>query len=283
MSFFTNHEISKLTASDRKANSYVVVKDNAFDDIINDIHHDVKILKDHLRPAQMSRGEDTWTDEYFRGDSLCWITPALCEELKLRGLQEYISRMMLNCSMFSDSLGILNEGYNVQFAVYPGKGEGYNRHKDAFLSSSTTPSRQLTCLLYLNKFWEPNDGGQLRVFTYPGIEVDGAGVTSHPFNFWGVHGADIDPLFGRLVAFRSELVEHAVLPCFSERMAITFWANGTGPTISGNDGVFTNGGDETFIFAAPASLSTCSQQMSSLADASSENSDDNECRDSDSN
>ena len=127
--------------------------------------------------------------------------------------------------------------------MYPGKGEGYNRHKDAFSTPPSTAakkdakdcegsvtsqplSRQLTCLLYLNEAWVPEHGGQLRVFTHPGVHVEKG---DDPFSFWGVNGYDINPLFGRLIVFRSELVEHAVLPCFQERMALTFWVNGTGP------------------------------------------------------
>lgn len=72
----------------------------------------------------------------------------------------------------------------------------------------------------------PSSAGQLRVFTHPGVHVEKG---DDPFNFWGVNGYDVNPLFGRLIVFRSELVEHAVLPCFQERMALTFWVNGTGP------------------------------------------------------
>ena len=262
---YTDTDIATLTSLKRKTNSYCVIKDHVFDDVIEDLYADVQILKEKLRPAKMSKSRGTkeeWEDGTHRGDSICWVTPQLCKELQLLSLQTYIQRMLNECGILQTHLGLSPE-YTCQFAVYPGKGEGYNRHKDAFsvppVSSTCTKtddddtdtteqsqsqpqpqsqSRQLTCLLYLNKDWVPANGGQLRVFTHPGVHVEKG---DEPFNFWGVNGYDINPVFGRLVIFRSELVEHAVLPCFQERMALTFWVNGTGPlekVIESSESVF---------------------------------------------
>lgn len=220
-----------LSKESKNSNSFVVVKDDMMEDIRDRIYDDVKLLKNRLRPAKMNRGDDAFEDEIIRGDSLCWVTPQLTEELKLFGLEEYVRRLQAEFSRdpLLSQLGINNE-YNLQFAVFPGRGQGYNRHRDAFPIDDVAdmkPARKLTCLLYLNKDWEPEDGGQLRVFTAPGVKIDGMG---EPFSFWGVNSYDIDPVFGRMIIFRSEIVEHAVLPCFNtERLALTFWAHGTGP------------------------------------------------------
>jgi SM-20-related protein len=244
---YTAKDIATLTSLKRKTNPYCVIKDHCFDDIIDSVHADVQALKDKIRPAKMSkaRGQDEWEDETHRGDSICWITPQLCSELGLSALETFVQRMLADCGALQTELG-LTPAYTCQFAVYPGKGEGYNRHKDAFSVQTTAPkdekeeddsgngvserpvSRQLTCLLYLNKDWVAEDGGQLRVFTHPGVRLEKG---DDPFNFWGVNGYDVNPLFGRMIIFRSELVEHAVLPCFKERMALTFWMNGTGPVV----------------------------------------------------
>jgi len=192
-----------------------------------------------LKPAKMGRGEQLWGDEELRGDSLCWITPDLCKEYDLHGVEEFLRRITAENEVLKSHLGLTFE-FNMQFALYPGKGEGYNRHKDAFpkesaidtiseAASSILTSRQLTMLLYLNRDWETEDGGQLRVFTAPGAVIEGTELVGEPFTFWGVNGYDIFPLFGRMVIFRSEIVEHAVLPCHRERQALTFWAHGTGP------------------------------------------------------
>ena len=208
---------------------YAIVKDHTLDDILDAIHQDVQTLRECLRPAGMGQGDQKWQDNNVRGDSLCWVTTEMCSERKLNGLQAYLNRILTECGIMKEQLGINSAEYNMQFAIYPGKGEGYNRHVDSFSAAGATEasSRQLTCLLYLNKDWEPDDGGQLRIFTKPGVVMDGL---EEPFSFWGVHGYDIDPIFGRLVIFRSELVAHAVLPCFHERLALTCWLCGTGPT-----------------------------------------------------
>ena len=84
----------------------------------------------------------------------------------------------------------------------------------------------------MNKEWHDQCGGRLRVFTKPGIEIFSADTEkgAEPFSFWDKNGYDIDPLYGRLVIFRSGIVEHAVMPCFrQERMALTYWSHGSGP------------------------------------------------------
>ena len=199
---FSPSDIRQLTSNSIDSNPYCIIKDNLFDDILKDLVRDVTSLKGNLRLAKMSKGENEFADEYIRGDSLCWITPRLCTDMELASLQDFITRIRTACNEMSTELGLRPE-FNVQFAMYPGKGEGYNRHRDAHPkscnSSATTElveevSRQLTCVLYLNKDWEPDDGGQLRIFTLPGAVIEGAG---EPFSFWVVNGYDIDPLFGR--------------------------------------------------------------------------------------
>lgn len=231
---FSPQDIETLTSSSKQGNPYVVIKENVFEDIIDDVFEEVQTLRRHMRPAKMGRGETLWEDDHIRGDNLCWVTPDVCKELGLRTIELYVHRLLLECDVMKDELGLTYE-YNMQFAIYPGQGEGYNRHRDSFPrqmvpcnpnDGEAETSRQLTCLLYLNQEWMHEDGGQLRLFTEPGVTIHGAG---EGFNFWGVSGYDINPSFGRMVVFRSELVDHAVMPCYRERSALTFWINGTGP------------------------------------------------------
>jgi hypothetical protein len=63
----------------------------------------------------------------------------------------------------------------------------------------------------LNREWE---GGQLRVHLPSPLTT----VDEDPIGYF-----DIDPLLGRLVIFRSDHVEHEVLPCHKDRSALTFW------------------------------------------------------------
>jgi len=62
-------------------------------------------------------------------------------------------------------------------------------------------------VLYLNDAWQETDGGQLRVYPlhYP-------------------EGVDVFPQGGRAVFFRSDQLEHEVIPAPKrERMSITGW------------------------------------------------------------
>lgn len=283
---YSQQEINILTSESGSSSSFVVVNDNSFNDIIDKICSEVKALTDHLKPAKMSTGDENWADKYFRGDMLCWITPTLCDELNLVGLNQLVQRMTQAMEPLKSSLG-LNGEVTVQFALYPGKGEGYNRHKDAFAATSghSCPkgrSRQLTSLLYLNKYWEPDDGGQLRIFSPVNVEISG---DAEPFDFWGVNGFDINPTFGRWVTFRSEIVEHAVLPCFYERMALTFWFTGTGPSSSASSTSrlgLDQGKDAALLFvpSSRADTSINSDEQSLAQPSCQSDTEDDDCEDS---
>jgi len=66
----------------------------------------------------------------------------------------------------------------------------------------------LTCILYFNKSWKEGDGGEL---------------TLQPFLEKPI---SIQPLFDRLVIFKSNSMLHRVEKCFSERYCCTFWLDG---------------------------------------------------------
>lgn len=75
------------------------------------------------------------------------------------------------------------------------------------ISNMKKNDRKLSCIIYLNK--SPK-GGQLRIH-----------LRNSSCSY-----IDIEPLFGRLVIFRSDKVEHEVLPTNSPRIALTIWASG---------------------------------------------------------
>lgn len=110
---------------------------------------------------------------------------------------------------------------SVQFAIYPGDSvSGYARHCDLGPECNQYPlsskvkadcHRIITAIYYLNENdWSEDDGGCLKIF---GKEDD----SSH----------SIVPYGDRLVLFRSDLVEHQVLPTIKRtRSAITIWLYG---------------------------------------------------------
>ncbi len=70
------------------------------------------------------------------------------------------------------------------------------------------PARLITAIAYLNPDWEPGAGGCLRLHVPPGP-------------------VDVAPRGGRVLLFRSDAVEHEVLPSHGPpRYAVTMWMYG---------------------------------------------------------
>jgi SM-20-related protein len=86
--------------------------------------------------------------------------------------------------------------------VYPA-GAFYKRHRDQHRGSL---ERLISCVVYLNNEWAESDGGQLRIY-----DEDGTDFT------------DITPQAGTVVCFRSDTVEHEVMPALRERYSLTGW------------------------------------------------------------
>jgi hypothetical protein len=136
---------------------------------------------------------------------------------------------------------------SVQLAYYPGDGRRYVRHRDAFPPSPEAKAKKredgdgegeatrcLTIICYLNPHWQPEHGGRLRLFLpagdpkaaepAPGREADAeadAEAAPSPSPCW-----EVDPQLGRVVVFRSDVVEHEVLPAWAPRFALTCWFYG---------------------------------------------------------
>ena len=140
--------------------------------------------------------ESRQINEGIRGDHISWIDPASAPQA-IRVYLDKITelRQFLNQSLF---LGL--KDFEVHIARYPA-GAFYKRHLDQFKKDD---HRRLSVICYLNENWTEEDGGQLRIY-----EENSS--------------TNILPLAGRLVCFRSELLEHEVLPSRRERASITGW------------------------------------------------------------
>jgi SM-20-related protein len=158
-------------------------------------------LEPSLRPAGMGRGGQH-RDARERGDATLWLDaaaggPALAAlRAALDALGEALRRQAY--------LGL--GAPEIQVARYPGGGARYARHRDVF-REAVGPQRRVTAILYLNPDWTELAGGMLRLH-----------LPSGPL--------DVAPLLDRLVVFRSEIVEHEVLPTHAPRWAVTAWYPG---------------------------------------------------------
>lgn len=147
--------------------------------------------------AGIGAQDDYTKEKSIRGDRIDWLNeqePRPLLQPYFRVIHQLIET--LNCEAF---LGL--KDVESHFAHYP-PGTHYQRHLDQFRWDS---NRSISLVLYLNPSWQASDGGALRL--YPE----------------GKEAVDLLPQWGRLVLFRSDVLEHEVLPTFRDRYSITGW------------------------------------------------------------
>jgi SM-20-related protein len=149
--------------------------------------------------ARVGAGSGLERRAQIRGDFTCWLRPPLFDPE--RQLLEVLERLRLELNR-GGIPGLFD--LELHYAWYP-PGAGYARHVDR---PEKRDARIISLVLYLNEDWASGDGGALRCF----------------------HGTralrDIQPIGGRLVAFVSEGLEHAVLPARRPRLSLTGWFRG---------------------------------------------------------
>lgn len=132
----------------------------------------------------------------IRGDYIHWINRTTAPA----PIQAYLSKLNDLITFVNRSLFLSLKDYEVHLTVYP-PGTYYKRHLDQFKKDD---HRKLSVICYLNKNWKESEGGQLRIYL-------------------AENTLDVLPQAGRLVCFRSDLLEHEVLAATRERMSITGW------------------------------------------------------------
>lgn len=152
--------------------------------------------KEQFRPAAIGKDTNTKVDSDQRSDFIRWIDPPSAgpaTALFLSALQDLITD--LNRNFY---LGIRD--FECHYTHYP-PGSFYKRHRDRHHSGS---HRIVSFVLYLNKEWTENDGGQLCIY------ADSETLAS------------ISPQLATLAVFLSDK-EHEVLITQRDRMSITGW------------------------------------------------------------
>jgi len=160
-----------------------------------------KYSQNKFKKAGIGKGDECNNDVEVRGDFIYWIDPEKVFELKRRFVVYLNSFIMhLNQKCF---LSI--KDYEMHYSVYP-KGTFYKRHLDQFEKDD---NRILSFICYLNFSWKKEDGGALRL--YQNSEGDKGRYI------------DISPQAGRLVCFKSDVLEHEVLLTNKTRYSLTGW------------------------------------------------------------
>jgi len=173
---------------------FAVIDDFLAKDDIKAIADSGLFVKHNLKKSGMGK-ENKLINESVRGDFTLWVDKEMHPSIEryLKIADEL--RLYLNRSLF-----LSLKDFEAHLALYPA-GTFYKRHLDQFKSDD---HRKISVILYLNSDWKEENGGQLRMYLKDG-------------------GRDFYPLGGRMVCFRSDMIEHEVLPATRERLSITGW------------------------------------------------------------
>lgn len=148
-----------------------------------------------LKKAAVGKQEKK-VNENIRGDYIQWIDRETADP----ALKIYFERLNELISYINRSLFLSLKDFELHLTVYP-PGSFYRRHLDQFRQDD---HRRLSVIFYLNENWNAGDGGQLRLHLPDG-----------PVDFL--------PLAGRFICFRSDKIEHEVLPAARDRLSLTGW------------------------------------------------------------
>ena len=149
-----------------------------------------------FKKAGIGKQQDHQINEGIRGDYIQWIDKHTASE----AVSVYLRRIEQLMQHINRTLYLSMKDYEIHMTVYP-VGSYYRRHLDQFKKDD---HRKLSVICYLNEGWKEEHGGQLRIY-----RTDGP--------------LDILPVAGRLVCFRSDQLEHEVLPATRERLSLTGW------------------------------------------------------------
>ena len=179
-------------------NGWAVTDDFFITDFLQELLKEEMLLfkSGQFKQAGIGKGAEHKVVSEIRSDFVHWLDEDNLSELQKQfWIQMEELKQFLNRYFF---LGLKEMEFH--FAVYP-EGSFYKKHLDRFQRDS---GRTISCVLYLNQEWTENDGGQLRIYN------------NEKF-------MDVIPVFGRLVCFKSDEIEHEVLPTKKERYSITGW------------------------------------------------------------
>lgn len=149
-----------------------------------------------FKKAGIGKKNDLQINEAIRGDFIQWLDKTTAPA----PTRVYLDRLHEMVTYLNQALYLSLKDVEIHMTVYP-PGSFYKRHLDQFKQDD---HRKLSVICYLNNEWREEHGGQLR------MHIDKR-----------IH--DFLPIAGRLVCFRSDEIEHEVLPATRERKSLTGW------------------------------------------------------------
>jgi SM-20-related protein len=159
-------------------------------------HGDFNDARQRFKKAGIGKQQEAQINEAIRGDYIHWLDPQTASA----PIKVYLDRLDELVKFLNQALFLSLKEAEVHLTIYPA-GTYYKRHLDQFKKDD---HRKLSVICYLNEGWQPEQGGQLRMYLPDGEK-------------------DYFPLAGRLVCFRSDQIEHEVIAGTRERLSITGW------------------------------------------------------------
>jgi SM-20-related protein len=161
------------------------------------VEHLQRIPASNFKSAGIGRESNHMLNDVVRTDAISWINDeSLAGEAWLHwadSLQSYVNRHLF--------MGLFS--FESHFAHYT-QGDFYKKHQDAFKGEA---NRVLSVVVYLNREWLTDDGGELVIYT---------GAPE-------LYTLKVLPNFGTLVVFLSEDIPHEVLMAKRDRFSIAGW------------------------------------------------------------
>jgi len=157
---------------------------------------DFKKRTDRFKKAGIGKHQDLQINEAIRGDYIQWLDKRSAPA----EISVYLNRVNKLMHYLNQTLFLSLKDFEIHLTIYP-VGSFYKRHLDQFKKDD---HRKLSIICYLNPDWKEDQGGALRIYLPHGTR-------------------DILPIAGRLVCFRSDHLEHEVLPATRERLSLTGW------------------------------------------------------------
>ena len=151
---------------------------------------------DHFKKAGVGASYMNQIDKDVRGDYIHWISNTSND----RSIQSFISELHFFIDFLNEKCFAGVRDFEMHFAIYP-EGSRYEKHIDQLKING---QRMFSTICYLNNNWTPASGGELRLH-----------FENTTF--------DVEPIGGRLIVLRSDMIPHEVLPTQEERVALTGW------------------------------------------------------------
>lgn len=153
--------------------------------------------QDKMHPAGVGKNFDYAKNTKVRGDVIAWLNEDTSNQAE-QNLFQHINAFIqyLNQTCYTNI-----KSYEFHYACYQ-MGSFYKRHLDQFKSDR---ARQYSLVIYLNNVWTNEDEGNLQLYL-PNKTIS------------------ILPTAGKAVLFKSDKIEHEVLPSNTKnRLSIAGW------------------------------------------------------------